>query len=358
MEQTFYMNILFGKNKRKIFEDLKKIITLSVDYRFQINPFRISPVTELVENANGTRNTTESISHEIRQHFNILHDINESNIDNLKPFFNTIFVNYTTKELEPALKYDRIKFYLCDYITDENIELLTLTNLTFVNFLKKTLNQPIPSLNSMFVSYAALTFYDTDAEKRIANVTSLDLGERTDDDVTFILSTRLNDTHITGDIVNANNIILPYHPFRHSLFMSMQNIKDNINAVLLSPNRHLIYYPFDQEEFLVILRNIMYERVFLNYLVNASLYKNERVIVFPSLFRNNVSANYRFFKQIQRKHPTHVLNELVFNYTHAFDNNSKIYNDWYNNETQIVNKSQSAFALDVVCLRAANGLFV
>lgn len=353
MEQLFYINTLFGRNQQKIFEFLHTIIRINESknkFRFQINPFRISPLAELSEKSDRLRNN-------IVQHYNILEEIKSSGITKKKPFSNVVFVNYTTKELEPALKYDRVRFYLCDYISDENIELLTLTNLTIINFMRGKKTKISPSLNSVFISYSSLTFYDTDADRRVGNATSLDMGERTEDDVTYLIQTRLYDTHITdGDV--RNKIILPYHPFRHSFFMSVQNTKDNINAILLAANKHLLYFPFEQEEWLVILRNIMYEHVFLNYLISPNLYENEYTKVHSSLYRNSVSSNYKFFEQVQRKHKIHILNELVFDYSDVFVNNTRIYTDWYNTETRIDNKQQSFFSLDVVCLSASNGLFI
>lgn len=355
MEQTFYVNVLFGKNKSRIFQELAKIITTGNDYHFQIHPFRISPVAEL----SGSK-SLQMIRNDIKQHTTIMEDINSSNINSVsKPFKNTIFVNYSTRELEPAIKFNRICFFLCDYIDESNIEVLTMTSPIYINFMKKAPNLTI--LNTHFMNYSILTFYDTNADSRIADKTSLDIGEETDDDVTFILQTRLQMSHITDDDAAniKSGIILPYHPFSYSLFLSTQNVKDNINAVIMSRDKHLIYYPFDQTEWLVILRNIMYEHVILNFLVSENLYNREKVTIHRKIYRNNVSFDYKYFKRVQRKHKTHVLNETVFNYKQAFINNSHIAANWYNRETKYINIAQSPqFALDILCLTTTNGIFI
>lgn len=365
MEQTFYVNVLFGKNKARIFDELSKVLaTTRSDYHFQIHPFRISPVAELSDGGQ----SMQRLRSDIKQHLSVLQDIRASDLKSVeRPFANTIFVNYTTRELEPAIKFDRVRFYLCDYVDEHNIEILTLVNPIFVNFLKKAqARQQMPPLNSIFLNYSVLTFYDTRADSRVADATNLDIGEETADDVAHLLQTRLQ---MSGSDVDndrdeqaacaTNGIILPYHPFRHSLFIATQNIKDNINAVLLSRNRHMIYYPFGQEDWLLILRNIMYERVFLNFLITDSLY-SLYVDIPKSLFRNSASYTYRHFRRLQRKHKTHVLNELTFNYKTAFRNNSNVYAGWYNRETKVDTAAllMTPFAMDVLCARTSNGILI
>lgn len=90
-----------------------------------------------------------TLRNDIKQHAAIMEDINSSNLDSLKnPFLNTIFVNYTTQELEPALKFNRIKFCLCDYIDQTNIEVLKLVSPININFMRKSKNNSLLSLNS------------------------------------------------------------------------------------------------------------------------------------------------------------------------------------------------------------------
>ncbi|WBR61507.1 hypothetical protein [Drosophila suzukii associated hytrosavirus 1] len=355
MKQTFYVNVLFGKNKARIFEEISKVMVSCTNCHFQVHPFRMSPVNELGLMGSGM----QQIRDNIKQHLEIMEDIRNSSLKNMnKPFQNTIFVNYTTRELEPAIKYDRIKYYICDFVNEQNIEILTLVSPIFINFLKKS--NPIKSLNSVFMNYSVLTFYDTNVNSRIGNEVSLDLGEETKDDMTF-LQTRLRMASLADEeevhIRDGIDIILPYHPFRQSLFASIQNAKDNINAVQLSKRRQLIYYPFGQDDWLLIMRNIMYEHVILNYLITDTLYEREHVQVVKNTYRNNMSFDFRHFKRIQRKHKTHVLNELVFNYKDAFKNNTNIYINWYNRETK-VDINHPALSLDILCTRSTQGIFI
>lgn len=369
MEQIFYVNVLFGKNKSRIIEELSKVIMSKRmnEFRFQIHPFRTNYVNEFsgntFNNNNNSNRNVETLKNDIRQHLEIMNDINSSNIKSIsKPFNNIIFINYTTKELEPAIKFGRIKFYLCDYINDDNIEIITMSNIVYINFMKKASKNCLSNINSVFMNYSTLVSYDTDSDKRIGNATSLDIGEETDDDITFILQTRLKNSHITdenGGAANDNNIslVLPYHPFRHSFFISIQNTKDNIHSILMSKNTHLIYYPFSQNEWLSILQSLMYERVLLNFLVNEKLYENESIRVHKRLYRNSVSYNYRFFKSLQKRKKTHILNEIVFNYIDAFKNVANSFTNWYNVKTEISISSQFS-AVNVYCTQTTNGIFI
>lgn len=351
MEQTFYLDILFGSGgptKTKRVQD-KILETLSTknDYRFQIHPFRT-----VMDGGGGGGHLRTNLEH----HLAIMDDIGRSGIDNKKPFHNVIFVNYTTAELMPALRYERVRFYLCDFIDDTNIELVTLVAPSYVNFLGKIVfKQP---LNTYFMNYNTLTFYDTDADRRIRQTTTLDIGEETEDDIAFIFEM----THIDGDRGNGGNdsdIILPYHPFRYSLFMSTQKAKDNISALVSQKHRnhhHLIYYPFGQSEWLLILRNIMYERVFLNFLVQSTLFEGERVRVRDGMFRNLASSNYTLFRRIERKYKLPILNESVFDYREVFK--TRVYSGWYNSETRIQMHTPSFVAANIYVLRLNNGLFI
>lgn len=380
MEQTFYVNVLFGRNKNRIFNKILDIVAQKQAFRLQIHPFRINSLAEISNISMG--GSLKNIRLNIEQHLDIMADVKASHMIDTngttrKPFTNVIFVNYTTKELEPALKTERIHYYLCDYIDETNIEILTLRAPIYINFMNRLNTHSLSSINKYFMTYSILSFYDTNADQRIANVTTLDLGEETEDDVAFLLQTRLtldnesdennswyksdNDNASTTAGVNAtkNTVVLPYHPFRSSLFITTQMTKDNINAILLSPHSHLLYFPFEQSEWLIILRNIMYEHVILNFLIDNSLYAHERIHVHDQLFRNSVSMDFRRFKRIQRKHKTHVLNEIVFDYNNGFLNNSFIYGRWYNRETKIINSTQSPqFATDISCLSTTNGLFI
>lgn len=363
MEQTFYVNVLFGKNKEKIFNAISEKVLFKDKFLFQVHPYRINQITELNENRSNGEKNFEILKHQIKQHVDIINDINSSSLKkNFKPFENIIFVNYTTEELEPALKFNRIQYYLCDFINDENIEILVMSNFLFyINFMKKAKRSKLTSINKYFMNYTTLACHDTDADRRIGNTTSLDIGEETEDDTTFILRTRLKNTHIydSDDESKEKSIILPYHPFRHTIFVSIQNVKDNLNALLLSKNTHLMYYPFSQSEWLLILQNIMYEHVFLNFLVSESLYNHEPITVQKFLHRNNIAYNYRFFKKLQRKHKTHILNEIVFNYKDAFKVIVNNFNSWYNKETKFLNTSQSPqFYVDIFCIRTNNGIFI
>lgn len=310
------MNVLFGKNKTRIFDEIMtKFMPRSTGLRLQIHPYRISPLSELSDNARRRDHAFvyTHLRNELRQHLTIVNDINSSSIKSPK-FDNVIFVNYTTKELEPALRFDRVRYYLCDYVNDENIDLLTLTNLVFVNFLKKqNNNNDITSLNSHFMTYSTLVFHDTAADERVADTTTLDIGGETTDDVTYILKARLQ-----TDNDGSGGVILPYHPFRQSKFAAVENIKNNINAISLTKNKHLIYYPFEQNEWLEILKLIMYEHVLLNFLVSDRLYVHERVAVNERLHKSIVSCCYRHFADVQRHYKTHVINDIVFNYHSLF----------------------------------------
>lgn len=364
MEQTFYVNVLFGKNKKRIFDEMLQALQTQNTYRFQIHPFRINPINELSDK-NG-----QNFTRDIRQHLTIMEDVKNSDIASAnRPFSNVIFVNYTTQELEPALKFNRVKYYLCDYLNEDNIELVTMsTNMIYINFLKKAKYNKMPSLNSVFLNYSVLAFSDTNAAKRIGNPTTLDLGQETDDDAVYILQTRLRATHITDHDVSeeetaavgtANSgVILPYHPFKHSLFASTQNTKNNINAILIAKNRHFIYYPFDQDEWLLILRDIMYEHIFLNFLISSTLYEKEKIVVNRQQYQNNVSYNYAYFRKSQKKYKTHILNGIVFNYKNAFTNNSHVYGNWYNVETKFVNVSQAPFAMNIFCTKSNTGILI
>lgn len=360
MEQTYYMNVLFGKNRQRLFDELMRVIPVNsrTDLKFQVNPYRISPVAEL----SGNRN---SLREDIQRHLQVMADIAASDLDSVsRPFTNTIFVNYTTSELEPALRFERIRYYLCDYIDSSNIEVLTMTSPKYVNFLKKVeTRQLTTALNSYFLNYATLTFYDTNADQRIANTTTLDIGDETDDDVTYVLQTRLQNTHIIDDdrqatMMNGGEIILPYHPFRNSLFASIQNIKDNINAILLSRDPRLIYYPFGQAEWLDILQHIRYEHVLLNFLVSPTLYPDEFIQIPSGYFRNSVSYNFRYFRRVQNKHRTHLLNDTVFDYSRTFVNNSKVYAAWLNVETRFQMEAALPFTINVYGRTLTNGLFI
>lgn len=378
MEQTFYVNVLFGRNKKRIFDELSKVIKQLPhyrhnDYSFQVHPFRINALSEMNGNAFKSTYNENKLKKDIKQHLMIMDDIGASNLESAsKPFKNIIFVNYTTRELEPALKFGRICLYLCDFINEMNIELVTMTTPIYINFMKKAQRNTLTSINGYFMNYSILTFYDTDADRRVGDSTTLDIGEETDDDVTFILQTRLRMAHITdhksdynderddGDGSSTMNggIILPYHPFKHSLFMSTQNAKDNINAILMSRDKHLIYYPFDQNEWLMILRNIMYEHVFLNFLHSTKLYEHEIITIHKHLYRNSASYNFKRFRRAQRRNKTHILNEIVFNYTNVFTNNSNIYGSWYNAETRFINLAQAPFATNMLCTKTPSGIFI
>lgn len=333
MEKTFYVNVLFGKNSSIIYKKLLETIAPTKEYRLQIHPFRTSPVSLATNRVN------------IQHHQAIMDEILASSITNKNPMSNLIFVNYNTKELEPALKYDRIKFYLCDFIDESNIELVTLVAPIYINFLGKMDNKAI---NTYFMNYSILTFYDTDADRRVRQATTLDIGDETPDDLAFILET----THITND---NGGIILPYHPFRYSLFVSTQNAKDNISAARLQNRHHLIYYPFGQNEWLLILRNIMYEHVFLNFFVQPTLYK-EVVKVRDGMYRNLAASNYKLFKRIEKKYKLAVLNEAVFDYKSALKTRG-ISPDWYNMQTRF-QWLNPLFVTDVQCLRLDNGIFI
>lgn len=362
MEQTYYVNVLFGRDKARIFQKIKSMLTPSADYQFQIKPSRINPLSEL-SNSNAMRDN-------ITRDLEYMNDINSSTFRGKfsLPFLNVIFVNYTTAELQPALKFNRIRLYLCDYIDAANIELLTTVNPIFLNFLHKArLNYSELNINRYFVNYSILSFQDTDADRYIANATTLDIAEETDDDVMFLLHARLRDTHLTDDEdargggALSNSIILPYHPFRHSLFLAVQNVKDNINVILLSQkNNHLIYFPFGQDEWLRILQQLMYERIFINKLISEAIYKNEKIkiITDTGYSRSVMSYNYCFFNRVQKKYKTHVLNDIVFDYSDAF-NTVFANNKWYNRETKFLNSQQSPqFAMDVTCLHASNEMMV
>lgn len=381
MEQTFFINVLFGHNKKRIFDELSKVIKQlphysQQDYRFQIHPFRINALSEMNGNIFKSTYNENKLKDDIKQHLLIMDDIRASNLESVsKPFKNIIFVNYTTRELEPALKFGRIRLYLCDFINEMNIELVTMTTPIYVNFMKKAYRGVIPSINRYFMNYTILSFYDTDADRRVGDSTTLDIGEETDDDITFILQTRLQMAHITDHKTNNKHdndddddyqqygnlngvIILPYHPFKQSLFMSTQNAKDNINAILMSRDKHLIYYPFDQNEWLMILRNIMYEHVFLNFLSSSKLYEHEKVTIQKHLYRNSMSYNYKKFRSTQKRNKTHTLNEIVFNYTNVFTNNSNVYGSWYNIETRFINLAQAPFATNLLCTKTPSGIFI
>lgn len=362
MEQTFYVNVLFGKNKQRIYDEILRVITTmssrssksngGVGLQFQINPFRTSPVGRI----------GAGVQAEIARHLAILQRIRDSSLESVTdPFDTLIFVNYTTSELEPALKYQRVRYYLSDYIDETNIEVIALTSPVYINFLRRY-PSTLPNLNKSFTTYAVLTFHDTDADRRIADPTSLDLGEETEDDVTFVLQTRLNTTHINddSDMAPANDntpVILPYHPFRHSIFASFQNTKDNINAIMMSRQRHFIYYPFEQAEWLIILRNIMYERVFLRFLNSALCTVDEPLTIPSHYYRNTVAANYVYYRRCERKHKTQIINETVFDCKETFRNNSNIHPNWLNRETKI-NLSRPAFAVNIFGTIATDGTLI
>lgn len=362
MEQVFYINTLFGKNKTRILDELKRKIFVpdTEDYRFQIHPFRTKFLndTQVGNNDPVALDTFKSL---IKQHTEMLNDIKASNmVTHNRPFRNIIFVNYTTKELERGIEFGRVRLYLCDYVNETNIEIMTILNPVYINFFKKSPQKQNASLNSVFVNYSTLTFYDTDVERRVSNSTSLDLGEDTEDDETFVLRTQMRLAQISDNKTNVTkqSIFLPYHPFRQSLFASVQNAKNNINIATTAQNGSLVYYPFEQSEWLLILRNIMYERVFLNFLTSPALYAAEVVSVCPRLFRHSVSSNYRNFRKLQKRNKTQVLNVVVFNYKSAFVNNSNIYTNWYNIETTIANRNQASFATDILCMKSATGVFI
>lgn len=365
MEQTFYVNVLFGKNRQRIFDELKtKFMNRNVRYRFQINPYRINPLSELSSNSKKS-SSYSNLRNETRQHTAMLNDINGSNIESVSaPFENIIFVNYTTKELEPALRFDRVRYYLCDYINDENIEIVTMSNLVYINFLNKIPRNNMYPLNAHFMPYATLVMHDTDADNRISNATTLDLGEETSDDVTFLLQKRLTSTHIddgdemlSSDNIANSGIILPYHPFRHSLFASVQNTKDNINAVLISRNKHLIYYPFNQTEWLRILKMIMYEHVILNFLVTDKLYENEKFAVHNKMPRNVVSCCVRHINRLNERYKTQVFNDIVFNYRTLFNTRNSDKTNWLKRNYLITNILPQ-FAANFQGLNTSNGILV
>lgn len=377
MDQIFYVNVLFGKNKMKIFNELSKVILSQSNYKFQVHPFRINNTFEY--NSSSSKDiihNSQIIKNQIKQHRLIMEDIKNSNINCSKPFENVIFVNYTTQELKSAIKFNRIQYYLTDFINEENIELLTLANLVYVNLMKKQVKNYSISLNQLFLNYSTLTYYDTSSDNRISNSRTLDIGEETKDDVTFILESNLkiimndeNNENNTSDLSKTienikNNIILPYHPFQYSLFTSIQNIKENINTILMSKYFHLLYYPFEQSNLIVIFQNIMYERVLLNFLVTNQLYPDEKVYVRRSLFRNNVSYNYKYFKKIQKKYKTHILNELVFDYKDSFIKVESYKlkttgNSWFHDKLRISNPIiHSPFATNIFCTLNTNGFFI
>lgn len=360
MEYIFYVNTLFDKNKNRILNELKnKIFSDSMDYRFQIHPFRNNIISEQ-RTLNDDPITMDIFKTRIKQHMDIMKDINSSDIETRsKPFKNIIFVNYSTKELERAIEFDRIRIYLCDFINEHNIEILTLISPIYINFYKRITNREI-ILNSVFMNYTTLTFYDSETERRIGNATSLDLGEETEDDETFLLRSQMRLVQVSeyGNDITKQGIFLPYHPFKRSFFASMQNIKDNINIITSSSRRSLIYFPFEQKEWLLILRNIMYERIFLNFLTSPSLYIKENINIYPRLFRNSVSYNYRKFRKIQKRNKTHVLNVLIFNYKNAFTNNMNVYGNWYNLETNILNIHQAPFTTDILCIKSSSGFLI
>lgn len=360
MEHVFYVNVLFGKNKKRIFDEIiNKFMVRKHGLTFQVHPFRISPLSELSENSKKRDQSFgfTNIRNDIRQHLTIMEDINRSGINNVsKKYENTIFVNYTTKELEPALRFDRIRYYLCDYINDDNIELVTMANLIFINFFKKH-NNEMKSLNSHFMTYSTLIFHDTNAANRISNVTSLDIGEETDDDVTFILRTKLNISSENSDYNTATGIILPYHPFRQSLFTAIENTKDNINAIKVSNTKHLIYYPFEQHEWLEILKNIMYEHVFLNFLVSDKLYLNESVSVNNKISRSIASCCFKHFNKVQQRYQTHALNDVVFNLKNLFQTRNIDKTNWLKSHYLISNVLPQ-FACNFQCTKTANGILL
>lgn len=349
MQQTFYVNVLFGAHKARILDELLKVVSTTMAdktaLRLQIHPFRQSPIMS----------TNRTL---VKEHLYVMEEIKASSMQKNKPFQNVIFVNYNTDELEPALKYNRIQYYLCDFLNEENIELLTLVSPIFINFLRKSGQDDRPStINSYFLNYSLLTFYDTDADKRIGKTTTLDVGEETEDDLTFLLQTKLYNTHITDDDDTTNlgkGVILPYHPFRNSFFTAVQNTKDNLNAIFMSQQKHLLFYPFGQEEWLRILETIMYEHIFLNYLISDRLYAGEKIAVRKEIYRNSASANYRHFHRLLKKYTTPVLNEVVFEYDQVFAVRTDS-GDWYRPETRI---HHTNLTTDMLCLTTANGVFV
>lgn len=355
MEQTFYVRVLFGKNRRRLLDELLKFIAARNDFQFQVNPFRISPVAELSGDTNLLRV-------EIERHLLVMQDIKKSNIDSVnRPFNDLIFVNYTTAELQPAIKYNRVRYYLCDYINADNIEILTMVSPRYVSFLNKTNARQLMPINSYFINYSTLMFYDTHADERIVDSTTLDIGEETDDDVTYVLQARLQSAHITEDDDDDDDvrggIILPYHPFRNAIFTSIQNTKDNLNAIAISPDRHLIYYPFGQMEWLEILQSITYERVILNYLISPNLYQDIPIHIPKNLYRNTVGYNFRYFQSVQKRYKTQLLNENVFDYSRTFVNKSNVYAKWLNVETKI-KLHAPPLVVNIFGVLSTNGLFI
>lgn len=353
MKKTFFVNVLFGDNRDRIFEQLKRVLISTNSYRFQVHPFRI--------NTNSLSSNNEYINQkktEISHHLDIMKEINASGINrtasSTNPFSNTIFVNYTTKELEPALRLDRIELYLCDFINEDNIEVLTSVAPHYINFLNNVPRLFPKSINSHFINYSILIFNDSNADRRISDSTSLDIGEEStiSDNITFLLrNTRIDDGN-EGDI--RTSFILPYHPFRYSMFTSIQNIKNSINLILGSLKKpHAIYYPFSQNEWLLIMQSIMHEHLLLNFLISDNLYREEHIKIIKGLQRHNVSYHFVYLKRIQKKHKTHILNELVFDYKNAF---SCTENRWYNTTTLI--KTTPHFATNVFGTRSNNGIFI
>lgn len=354
MEKVFYINILFGNERKRVFQELSKVI-VDPDFHFQIHPFRMSPilVSKNTMQNNDTHYTDMKIN--IQNHLTIMNDINRSGMRFKTPFEKTVFVNYTTEELTPAISFGRIKYYLCDYINEENINIVTSTEAIFIDFMKKL--PKTVALNSVFLNYTILTLNDGDIDRRLQDPSTLDIGEQTDDDLTFILrnNLKINDDNNTAAVSKSRSLILPYYPFRKSIFSATQNIKDAINAIKTS-NRHYIYYPFTQSEWLIILRNIMYEKAFLNFLINNDLYPSH--IKVHKTYRGVAGVNYVMFWNLQKKRKLHILNNAVFNYSNAFKTISIIHSHWLNYNTKFTYSGLPTLKLDYYCLHPDCGLFV
>lgn len=371
MEQTFYVNSLFGNNRDRIHSKLNATMS---KFRFQVHPFRTCKMLNGTQSPSRVNQTPIQIQNEIVEHVRVMKEIHSSSfLDKSDPFKDVIFVNYTTRELTPALKYQRIHYYLSDFITSSNIEILTLTAPIFINFMNRTGQHVLPTpINHYFLNYSILTFHDGDTDRQISNAATLDMGEAGDDDLSYLLYTRLSSNHnetrrnrggqsVAGGGSNGKDdveFILPYHPFRYSLFTSIQNTKNNINTILLNNNSNqLLYYPFQQDEWLLILRTIMYEHIILNFLFTSQMYKHVKIHVAKEVpYRNNVSYNFRHFSGVQKKIKTQVLNEVVFNYKDSFKVLSNTYETWFQAITLITNAPQ--FATDKLCLRTNNGIFI
>lgn len=240
-----------------------------------------------------------------------------------------VFVNFITEELLPIST--SIKYYICDFIDERNIEIL---NLDIVNVENCPRHLSVEkNLNDHFIVYLQFRSVNMNIKRRVLNSTTLDLGSDFEDDDNI---NNMNDpvnismSHIFNTIIpsNIDCTILPSYNFISCMYTHVRYNRSNIRRIienLQSNKTECIFFPYSQYLWLKTLKALLHEQVFLK-LYTQCTENYEALKLSPnfqcnaSLQSSTIAKSYsnvaKIFSQI--KSPTHILNFLTFDYNNVF----------------------------------------